>query len=129
MSNVSLQIVSKLSLPVTLYRKVSILVHFLVNHLDEYYLVLWEEENSVSVVSESNVAKGGGAAVGECCDVVWKRKCYLGRVAAKGTNNIVQVYLSMLAGYLSVRACCLIGLLSLLSGHYTCTVCVCCMQY
>ena len=53
---------------------------------NECYLVVWEEENSVSVVSASNVAKGNGADVGECCDVVYKRKNYLGRVAAKGSN-------------------------------------------
>ena len=73
---------------VTLYKNVRILVYmyFLVDCLDECYLVVWEEENSVSVASPSNVAKGNGADVGECCDVVYKRKNYLGRVAAKGSN-------------------------------------------
>ena len=81
------------------------LVHILTDYLDECYLVLWEEENSVSVVPACNVAKGRREAIGEYCDVMFKRKSYPGRVAAKGMKYFMQVYFGILAGYLFVRVC------------------------
>ena len=40
----------------------------------------------MSVVSTSNLTKGSEAAVGECCEVAYQRKRYVGRIAAKGTT-------------------------------------------
>ena len=61
--------------------------YFLVHcHLEQYYLIFWEEENSVTVVSASNIANGRQTVVGKCCDVVYNHKSYVGQIAAKGMN-------------------------------------------
>ena len=76
------------------------LVRFVVCCVEECYLVLWEEENSVSVVSTSNVTKGREAAVGECCEVACKCKTYIGRIAAKGTTYLRMYSLATFSVYI-----------------------------
>lgn len=51
---------------------------------ENYYLVFWEAENSVSVISASCIPEQEQAVVGEDCDVVIMRKRYSGRLAARG---------------------------------------------
>ena len=53
----------------------------------KYYLVLWEEENSVSVVPATSVVDQERAIVGERCDVSILRKRYPARIAAEGQYN------------------------------------------
>ena len=69
-----------------------VLLYFLVHcYLELYYLVFWEEENSVTVVAASNIANGRQTAVEECCDVVYDLNSYVGRIAAKGMNWFMPV--------------------------------------
>ena len=65
------------------------MVFLLLCQTGKYHLVFWEEENSVSVVSMSNIPEGVQPVVGKSCDIVLQRKLYSGIIAATGTVLLV----------------------------------------
>ena len=59
--------------------------YYLLCSTEKYYLVFWEEEDSVSVVPQACLAESKQPTVGEVCDVILRRKRYSGRISATGT--------------------------------------------